>query len=166
MHRIQRLEPKENDILYTREGERFGLAALVPPDTKLCLGQRMMMFRTNGTVLPSYLMWSLNGDFAYNYLKRSIGGATSPHLNIFDIRNVPIFLPPEAEQAHINALIDVRFARKQRLIRLVSRSIGKLQEYRSALITAAVNGQIDVSTSGEHSIADRRLDHIEEAMTA
>jgi type I restriction enzyme S subunit len=166
LHRIQRLEPKENDILYTREGERFGLAALVPPDTKLCLGQRMMMFRTNAKVLPAYLMWSLNGDFAYNYLKQSTAGATSPHLNIFDIRNVPIFLPPAAEQEQINELIRAKFTKKQRLINLVSDSIGKLQEYRSALITAAVNGQIDVSVRGRHSATDSHADVVEQAMSA
>jgi type I restriction enzyme S subunit len=99
--RIQRLEPAEGDILYTREGERFGLAALVPPGVNLCLGQRMMMFRTNRRVLPAFLMWSLNGQFAYNWLKQSTSGATSPHLNIYDIRNLPLPLPPLAEQPNL-----------------------------------------------------------------
>lgn len=144
-NRIQRLEPEPGDIVYTREGERFGLAALVPEGEKLCLGQRMMMFRANKRVLPAYLMWSLNGAFAYNYLKQGTAGATSPHLNIFDIRNVPIFLPPLDVQASICADLEARFTVKEKMIDLVKQTIDRLYEYRAALITAAVTGQIDVA---------------------
>jgi type I restriction enzyme, S subunit len=164
--RIQRLEPAEGDILYTREGARFGLAALVPPGLKLCLGQRMMLFRTNRRVLPAFLMWSLNGQFAYNWLKQSISGAASPHLNIYDIRNVPLPLPPLAEQQLIVNRIDMRFRRKEAASEAISSSIERLQERRSALITAAVTGQIDVATWGKRGTTDRRLDAMEADMAA
>lgn len=163
-HRIQRLEPREGDILYTREGERFGLAALVPPSTKLCLGQRMMMFRANKRVFNSYLMWSLNGKFAYNFLKQDVTGATSPHLNIFDIRNVPIFLPPLDEQKKISSVLDEYFSKKEDLVAKTALTIDGLKEYQAALITAAVTGQIDVATWVTKGNTDRRLDQIEEDM--
>lgn len=165
-HRIQRLEPKQGDILFTREGERFGLAAMVPVGARLCLGQRMMMFRTNKKVHPEYLMWSLNGMFAYNYLKQDTAGATSPHLNIFNIRNVPIFLPPIDEQKRICSELGAAFEKKERLVQLTKKTIGHLVERRSALITAAVTGQINVETWSRRGYADRQLDQIEEAMRA
>ena len=34
---IERLEPMPNDILYSREGERFGIAACVPEGVRLCI---------------------------------------------------------------------------------------------------------------------------------
>jgi type I restriction enzyme S subunit len=40
-----RLVPRSGDILYSREGERYGLAALVPNGSDLCISQRMMVFR-------------------------------------------------------------------------------------------------------------------------
>jgi type I restriction enzyme S subunit len=144
LHRIQRLEPRFQDIVYTREGERFGLAAEVPENTNLCLGQRMMMFRTNSRVLPRYLMWSLNGAFAYHYLRQDTAGATSPHLNIGSIRNVPIFLPPKDEQEKICRYLDQKFKIKERMISATERTIAALKERRSALITAAVTGQINM----------------------
>jgi type I restriction enzyme S subunit len=165
-YRVQRLEPGENDVVYTREGERYGLAALVPRDVKLCLGQRMMMFRANERVSPAFLMWSLNGELAYQWLKQSTAGATSPHLNILDIRNVPLFLPPKAEQDIIATTIDCRFKRKKAARKAVAASIDKLREFRLALITAAVSGQINVSTSRKRGMIDRRLDLIEEKMCA
>ena len=45
-------------------------------------------------------------------------------------------------------------------------SIGRLREFRSALITAAVTGQIDVSTWSKQGTTGRRLDQIEEATSA
>lgn len=44
-------------------------------------------------------------------------------------------------------------------------SIARLAEFRSALITAAVTGQIDVTTWGKAGQTDRRLDQIEEEMS-
>lgn len=161
LNRIQRLEPKANDVVYTREGERFGLAAVVPPGVKLCLGQRMMMFRVNKKVEPSFLAWTLNGAFAYHYLKQSVAGATSPHLNISDIRNVPVLLPSLSEQAEIVGEIQRRFEIKEHLVGTVSGTITRLREYRSALITAAVTGQIDPATHARAGTTDRQLDALQ-----
>ena len=38
LERIQRLEPVENDILYSREGGILGVACRVPANVQLCLG--------------------------------------------------------------------------------------------------------------------------------
>jgi hypothetical protein len=46
------------------------------------------------------------------------------------------------------------------------KSIDRLQELRSALITAAVAWQIDVATWGKRGEFDRDFDKIEEAMRA
>ena len=46
----------------------------------------------------------------------------------------------------------------------VALSIERLQEFRSALITAAVTGQIDVAAWGKRGETNRRLDLVEEKM--
>jgi type I restriction enzyme, S subunit len=45
-------------------------------------------------------------------------------------------------------------------------SIDRLREYRAALITAAVTGQIDVDTYGKSGVASEHLDRIDEGMRA
>jgi type I restriction enzyme, S subunit len=45
--RIRRQAVNAGDIVYGREGERWGHAALVPQSDRYCLGQRMMQFRVN-----------------------------------------------------------------------------------------------------------------------
>ena len=56
--------------------------------------------------------------------------------------------------------------RNERIVQRTETSIDRLKEYRAALITAAVTGQIDVSTYAKSGIPDRRLDAIQEEMGA
>jgi type I restriction enzyme S subunit len=54
----------------------------------------------------------------------------------------------------------------QKLSYPLNTSIERLRELRTALITAAVTGQIDVATWGKRGTTDRRLDAIEADMAA
>ena len=76
-------------------------------------------------------------------------------------------VPPIDEQ---NAVVDyIENAIDQRLGELVSRinqSVSTLGEFRSALITDAITGQIDVETWSRRGNTDRRMDAIEEEMQA
>ena len=60
------------------------------------------------------------------------------------VRNLWISFPPLSEQRTIAAYLDRETARLDRMIEKVAAAIERLQEYRTALITAAVTGRIDV----------------------
>lgn len=145
--RIQRLRPQAGDVIYSREGERFGLAALVPTGVDLCLGQRMMMFRTTEEYNSGYLMWALNSDSVYQQVISDIGGATSPHVNISDVINFAIPTPPLDEQQAIAFKVLRRTSGIDALVSEAQSAITLLQERRAALISAAVTGKIDVRTA-------------------
>lgn len=53
-------------------------------------------------------------------------------------------LPPSLEQKAIVAYLDAQTKRIDRLTAKVESAIERLQEYRTALISAAVTGKIDV----------------------
>lgn len=142
--RVERLRPIADDILYSREGERFGIAALVPAGVDLCLGQRMMMFRTRSTTSAAYIMWALNSDAVLQQVLSGLGGATSPHINIGDIINFLVPEPPLAEQEAIAQHIEREVSSLDNLARTAAAGIALLQERRAALISAAVTGKIDV----------------------
>ena len=142
--RIQRLRPEADDILYTREGERFGLAALVPPGIDLCLGQRMMMIRIEREYDPAYIMWVLNSDPVYQQVLSGVTGATSPHVNISEVINFHVPVPPLGEQRAIAAHILASTAGLDRLASEAEAATRLLQERRAALVWAAVTGKIDV----------------------
>ena len=144
LKRIERLKPEFRDIVYSREGERYGIAAMVSENTQVCLGQRMMHFRTSDSFDPNFLMWQLNGDSTYRQAQQDITGATSPHVNVDTIRNFWLSEPPLEEQTAIVAYIDTETTKFDALITKIRTHIDNLKEYRTALISAAVTGKIDV----------------------
>lgn len=144
LERVQRLEPEAGDILYSREGERFGMAALVPPNTKLCLGQRMMMFRPKVSFDPGYLMWAMNSSTVYQQVLEGVTGPTAPHVNIGEVINFLIPMPELAEQQQISGHIDAVVFQIDGLVAHAQDGIALLQERRSALISGAVTGKIDL----------------------
>lgn len=74
-------------------------------------------------------------------------------------------LPSRDTQLDMLTALKAATAREERLAALSRQSLYRLREFRSALITAAVTGQIDVMTWGKRGDTDRRLDQIEEDMT-
>ena len=71
-----------------------------------------------------------------------------------------------AEQRGIVAFLDRETANIDALVAKVGATRDRLREFRFALITAAVTGQINVSTWGKQGMTDRRLDQIEETKSA
>ena len=141
--RIMRLEPKPGDVLYSRKGGILGIACIIQKHLKTCLGQRMMLFRLDTTmVLPEYFAGVLNSTLILSEVKRLTGGAASPHLNIRDIRRFPIPLPPIAEQQQIVAQLDIISAETSRLESLYHRKLAALDELKKSLLHQAFTGQL------------------------
>ena len=71
-------------------------------------------------------------------------GTTRGRMNLSATEDREIALPPLPEQAAIAAYLDVETAKLDALVVQVEEAVERLQEYRTALITAAVTGKIDV----------------------
>lgn len=135
--RTRRSTLEKNDIVYGREGERWGLACLVPYSNKYCLGQRMMQFRCKHDINSQFIMWQLNAYSIYRQGIKDTFGSTSPHVNISTIQNFIFLLPPLPEQERIAAYLDKKCARIDALL-------DKLAEYKKSLIFECVTGKREV----------------------
>lgn len=92
--RVKRLCPEEGDIVYGREGT-FGEAVRVPKNTKVCLGQRVMLFRPKKSICNSIFLWALlRSDAIYHQALQKTSGSTVGHVNIKDIKKFRGFCPP------------------------------------------------------------------------
>ena len=69
---------------------------------------------------------------------------TQSNLNAETVRQIPIVIPPRAEQATISGYLNRKTAEVDSLCAHVEGAIERLLEYRTALVTAAVTGKIDV----------------------
>lgn len=70
--------------------------------------------------------------------------AAQPGLSVSQIGALKIPVPPLKEQTAIATYLNRETAKLDRLVEKVETAIARLQEYRTALITAAVTGKIDV----------------------
>ena len=91
-------------------------------------------------------------------------GSTIQHFGPSHLSHMKAPLPPKREQIQIAQRLSSAMSRTGEATQKVNTSIDRLKEYRSALITAAVTGQIDVQTYGKSGTVDRRLDAIQEEM--
>lgn len=73
-----------------------------------------------------------------------ITGAAQPKLTADRLGGIVLPKPPEEEQTAIATYLDRETAKIDRLVAKVDTAIARLQEYRSALITSAVTGKIDI----------------------
>jgi type I restriction enzyme, S subunit len=70
--------------------------------------------------------------------------AAQPGLSVSQIGSLKIPVPPLPEQTAIATWLDRETSKIDRLVEKIEAAVGRLQEYRTALITAAVTGKIDV----------------------
>lgn len=108
-----------------------------------------------------YVLRAMKPEF-----RRLMMGSTHQTIYMPDIRAFRTPLPPLDEQDEIVAKLDASLGRFRKAASAVEESIDRLREFRAALITAAVTGQIDVATWGKHGEPDRRLDAIQQEMAS
>ncbi len=100
-----RAVPEYGDVLFTREAPA-GESCLVPNDTKVCMGQRMVMLRPRESeVDPVFLSMILNTERTKNDIYRLSIGSTVSRINIADIRKLKVASPPLPEQQKIAKIL-------------------------------------------------------------
>ncbi|MFB7508593.1 restriction endonuclease subunit S [Streptomyces broussonetiae] len=135
--------PSAGDVLFTREAPA-GEACMVPNE-QICLGQRMVLLRIDDTVcVGEFLLWQIYSNRVQDHFVLSANGSTVANVRLPILRTTPIWLPSLAEQRQVVAYLDEQTIKIDRLVAEAERFIELSKERRSALITAAVTGQIDV----------------------
>jgi type I restriction enzyme, S subunit len=136
--------PKPGDILFTREAPA-GEACIVPDAPRLCIGQRVVLFRTDPQCLDSrFAIYSIYGGAARIFIEMQSLGSTVTHFNMSEIAMIPMLAPPVDEQSAIVGYLDDRVGKIDAMTRRMESAIARLTEYRTAVITAATMGKIDV----------------------
>jgi type I restriction enzyme, S subunit len=141
---------KRGDLLISRANTRdlVGSAAVVQADfDNLMLCDKLYRLRLVGALcLPSFLAAYLGTRQARSQIELEATGASSSMLNIGQavILDLLAPMPSIKEQQAILEFIDAETHRLDSLNAEAGRAITLLKERRSALIAAAVTGQIDV----------------------
>lgn len=101
--------------------------------------------------VSEYLLWALRASYSEIRQKGAESGAAQGMLNTDDVRRVRLARPPISEQWRVVEWLDDQTTQIDALISKTEEHIALAKERRSALITAAVTGQIDVRTARKAS---------------
>ena len=142
--RYVRSRLRGGDIVYAIRGS-IGAAAIVPNALEGAnLTQDAARVAPRDGIDVGWLVYALQSRPVFAQLEAGAVGATIRGINIFSLKRAVLPLPPRSEQESIRSFLDEQTRRLDHLVAHVTRAVSRLSEYRSALITAAVTGQIDV----------------------
>lgn len=109
------------------------------------VSQHVSLCRPNSSVKSArWLAYFILSDSAKEQFVGSGYGGTKIQLSLEDIRELNIAYPPKKEQEDIASYIDVKLKKFELLMSQAEQAIQLMQERRTALISAAVTGKIDV----------------------
>lgn len=111
-------------------------------ETPMATSQDFVNWVCGPRILPDYLLFVFRS--MRNEFQRLTMGSTHQTIYMPDVAEFVTPLPPIEEQSEIVRAVRQETAQIDRLVDSISRQTELLKEYRSALISAAVTGQIDV----------------------
>lgn len=138
--RTKRLDVRPGDVMFSREGERLGMAASVGQEP-VCMAQRVMQLRPGAKTDPRYLVWVLNSAPFYRSIKNLIGATTSPHVNVAEVLELPIPIARSEEQRRIGDVITAHFGR----IDAERTKLKKLRTLKQGLMDDLLTGRVRVN---------------------
>lgn len=153
-------KPQIGDIIYTRNAT-VGEAAIVHEELpKFALGQDVCLIHIVQKLSPEFLLHFLKSEIIKIQLNSAMVGSTFKRINVDDIRNYVVVIPPIEDQQLILNDLNKKIDKYDSLISLANSQIKFMQERRTALIYAAVTGKIDVR-NWQHSNKNNNQDNME-----
>lgn len=133
------------DVLIVQTGAGTGDIGLVSEEEVGYRCHALIIVRTKpDTMLGSFLAVALQSQYGVQTLESIQTGGMHPHLNCGNVKFVHVPIPPIEEQQAIVDYVNQKLKQFSQLQAEAERAIELLQERRTALISAAVTGKIDV----------------------
>ena len=144
-HKLRCTEVQYNDILICRLAEPVGRACLAPnlkckmiTSVDVCILKPAIHFESK------FIVYTLSNQGYLSWVTSICRGSTRDRISRSMLGAIKTQVPPLQEQQDIAEFLDKETSRIDSLIEKIKQSIVLLKEYRLALITSAVTGQIDV----------------------
>lgn len=131
------------DLVTVRTGNA-GVTAVVPRELDQCQCFTMLITTLESMHSPTYYCYWMNSEAAVRYFQLEGWGTAQVNISVPILKALPVVIPPFEEQEAIVKFLGAETDRVDALRSEAERAIVLLKERRSALIAAAVTGQIDV----------------------
>lgn len=97
---------KENDIVFARRGEVGRCAIVTGEDEGFLCGTGSLFVRFLREIDSNFMLMLFQSDYCKNYLEHNASGATMLNINAGIVEDMPLTLPPLAEQQRIVERLD------------------------------------------------------------
>ena len=147
--RLSNYRVEVGDIVFSRVGSIGRIAKITEKERGWLISGQMLRLRLGSNLLNSeYSLYALSSKIVEDYVAYYSVGSTRDSINTEILMNLKIPLPPVKEQKQIAAFLDKETTKIDILIEKCETAIELLKERRTALISAAVTGKIDVRNVG------------------
>ena len=138
----RRAYPSEGDIIFTREAP-MGEAAIIPPRTKICLGQRTMLLRTfKELLLPQYLLYNILSEIFQQRMTKGAIGTGVKHLRVGDVEKLSFPICSPQEQHQIVQEIESRLSVCEQLEKDIAANLQRAERLRQSILQRAFAGEL------------------------
>lgn len=138
-------QPLPGDLIFSRNATVGEVAQVHADHPRFAMGQDVVLLRKlSPSDSSDYMQNVIRSPIIILQLANMMIGSTFKRINVEEIRSFLMPSPPPSEQAEIATFLETEVAKFDTLTAEAQRAIDLLQERRTALISAAVTGQIDV----------------------
>ncbi len=131
------------DLVTVRTGYP-GTTAVVPPELDRSQCFTLLISTPRKDQSPRFLSYFLNSSAARTYFDLEGWGTAQTNISVPILQEIPVALPGSTEQDEIMCHLEKVTKEIDTLLECVSDGLSYLKEFRTALISAAVTGKIDV----------------------
>jgi type I restriction enzyme S subunit len=140
----KKIKTSKGDLIVARYAT-IGTVSYVDLDLEFIVSYSCVTIRPKAEkAFGRFLFFCLKSDSFFQGIRERINANTQGNVGIADLKAVKVALPPIEEQLGIAEFLQIRTEEMGGVIQSSEAVIALLQERRSALISAAVTGQIDV----------------------
>ncbi len=133
---------ENDDVLVCVTGANTGRVGIAKLNgQEVYINQHLSLVRPNKSMYADYLAYILSSHIGKQHFSLAQYGLKEG-LNLSDVRNAPIFLPPIDEQIRIAEYVGKTIQQFKNMQGKIQLHIDKLHEYKQVLIAAAVTGQL------------------------
>jgi type I restriction enzyme S subunit len=139
-----RCKPERGNILIVSRGATVGRIGFVETNQKFCLMGSVILIKLKDTICPDFIYFASNQDYVQKNIIQVSDASAQQAIYLIDVKETNFLLPSGEEQEKIAEFLNRKTAEIDRQKAKVKEAITLLKEYRTALITNAVTGKIDV----------------------
>lgn len=139
---IQRCNPENGDILYTKVGATYGYAAKIDLDFDFSIFVSLALIKPSKLINSSYLELLFNSPIIFKQANYKVSGIGVPDLHLIEIRDFKIPLSSPEEQQEIVSRVESLFAKANAIEQLYKSLKDKIDNLPQALLHKAFKGEL------------------------